>query len=79
MLSDFGKSNQLLNFNELQEITGYKSPTKVAACLRNSGVKFLIGKYGRPFTTLGAIELAMGATIEHQNLENDCELKDFIL
>ena len=79
MLSDFGKSNDILGFNDLQDITGYKSSSQVAASLRNSGVKFLLGKSGRPYTTLGAIELAMGATQVQKQLEEDTDLKDFII
>ena len=79
MLSDFGNSNMVLGYEELTKITGYNTPSKVANCLSRQGIKYLEGKNSRPWTTLGALELAMGATLTHYGLSslnsNDDEIE----
>ncbi len=69
MLSEHGKSNMVVGYDDLKEITGYEHPWKVAECLRNQGIKYAKGKNGRIWTTLGAIELGMCATVVHQETE----------
>lgn len=68
MLSDYGKSNLIISYEDLKEITGYDSPSKVANCLSRQGIKYLLGKHSKPWTTLGALELAMGATFIHYGI-----------
>lgn len=59
----------VVTYDDLQKVTGFNKPTEVATCLRNNGVKYMLGKHGRPWTTLGAMELAMGATAIHTEIE----------
>lgn len=63
----------VVGYEELKEITGFSTPSKVANCLSRQGIKYLEGKNSRPWTTLGALELAMGATVEHYRLVSSSE------
>lgn len=47
-------------FETLQTLTGYTRPGDVEKCLRGQGVTLLRGKDGRPFTTIAALNRAMG-------------------
>lgn len=49
-----------LSFEILKEITGYERPGDVERCLREQGIVFLRGKGGKPFTTLAALNQAIG-------------------
>ena len=55
-----------INQDLLQELTGYKKAVDIAACLSKQGIPYFIGKRGRVWTTLDAVNLAIGA----QNTEN---------
>jgi len=55
-----GKANDIVTFEELQLATGYKTPESVVSCLIRAGVKFLPGKGDKIWTTIGAMEAAMG-------------------
>jgi hypothetical protein len=61
----------VVTYEDLQAITGYKNPNEVAGCLIRQGIKFFTGIHKRPWTTLGAIELAMGATAIHQEMAEE--------
>jgi Domain of unknown function (DUF4224) len=49
----------VLTFAELQEISGYKCPSRVEKCLREQGIKFFRSKYGI-WTTIDIINAASG-------------------
>lgn len=51
-------------YERLQTIFGGDSPAEVSRRLDNARVKWLPGKYGRPFTTLLALNIAMGLSSE---------------
>ncbi len=51
---------QTVNFEALQKLTGFNTPSEIAASLSAQGIKFFRGKYGRPWTTLDAINIALG-------------------
>ena len=53
---------QLIDYETLQYHVGGSTPAEVCARLRSAGVPFLLGKRGRPFTTLLALNQAMGVT-----------------
>ena len=62
-MNDNQKTNSfIVSQEELKIITGYKRPAEIAACLTRQGVKFLTGKRGQIWTTIGAIEFAMGSS-----------------
>ena len=50
---------RILNDDELQELTGYKSPEKVAATLRRQGIGFVSDKDGRVRTTWTAVNAVL--------------------
>jgi hypothetical protein len=51
--------NNFVTFDELKEITGYKTSSAVKARLNLFGIKYLTGKKGIPVTTRLAIEVAI--------------------
>ena len=51
---------QTVSFEALQKLTGFNTPSEIAASLSAQGIKFFRGKYGRPWTTLDAINTALG-------------------
>lgn len=44
-------SEQILTDKEIEEITGFKSPSKQCKRLKDAGVFFIVRKDGRPRTT----------------------------
>ncbi|MCU7844687.1 MAG: DUF4224 domain-containing protein [Candidatus Thiodiazotropha sp. (ex Monitilora ramsayi)] len=50
----------IITYERLQELTGYERPSELKKCLKSQGITFLRGKAGRPFTTLAALNRAMG-------------------
>ena len=52
-----------INQDLLKELTGYKKPVDIAACLAKQGIPFFIGKRGKVWTTLGALNAAVGVKI----------------
>ncbi|NOT13580.1 MAG: hypothetical protein HOP23_17430 [Methylococcaceae bacterium] len=53
-------SPMLIDSEQLQKATGYERPGDLEKCLKNNGVRVLYGKNGQPFTTLDAINAALG-------------------
>ena len=62
---------ELLNHEQLQDATGYKCAADIAVCLRNQGIKFVIGKRGRIWTTKEAVNAAMGIGFDSFNKKRD--------
>lgn len=52
----------IIAYEQLKEQIGGNSPAEVAARLDRLGIKYLIGKQNRPFTTEFALNAAMGLT-----------------
>ena len=65
----------LISFKDLSVITGIKDAAELSAALANQGVKFLRGKKGEPFTTLEAINAALGLTTTTQPKKPTIEIK----
>jgi hypothetical protein len=53
-------SQILIDSEELQKATGYERIGDLEKCLKKNGVRVLYGKNGQPFTTLYAINAALG-------------------
>ena len=54
-------STGTINQDLLQELTGYNKPIDIAACLAKQGIPYFIGKRGKVWTTLDAVNFAIGA------------------
>ena len=52
--------NPLITTDQLKTATGYDRPGDIEKCLRKNGVRVLYGKGGKIFTTLDAINSALG-------------------
>ncbi|MGB3209476.1 MAG: hypothetical protein WBB19_02105 [Desulforhopalus sp.] len=63
----------IVTYDDLKKITGYTNTAAVVSCLIKQNIKFLTGFHGRPYTTLGALELAMGATLIHKKIEEEAK------
>lgn len=50
----------VVEYERLQHLFGGATPAEVCARLQSAGVEYLVGKRGRPFTTLTALDKAMG-------------------
>jgi predicted RNA-binding protein YlqC (UPF0109 family) len=50
----------LITFDDLQALTGYSRPADVERCLKKQGVTLIIGRDGRPATTIEALNQALG-------------------
>lgn len=50
----------IVSFEQLQEATGYSQCSTVEKCLRKNGVPFLYGNNGKIFTTVDALNAAIG-------------------
>jgi hypothetical protein len=53
-------SERLIGVDQLQAITGYDRWGDIARCLDVHGVRYFLGKGGRPWTTIDLINAAMG-------------------
>ncbi|QSB01863.1 hypothetical protein JWZ98_02575 [Methylomonas sp. EFPC1] len=63
----------LIDTEQLKTVTGYDRPGDIERCLRAAGVRFLHGKNGKIFTTIDAINAAMG--LKSQILPPDQEFE----
>lgn len=52
----------ILDLEALQAVTGYKNAVDIALCLSRQGIKYVVGKRGRIWTTITAVNAAMGIT-----------------
>jgi hypothetical protein len=62
----------LLSYEQLQAGTGCKTRESLEKILRGQNVRFLYGKDGKPFTTITAVDAAMGlspAQVETKEIE----------
>ena len=50
----------LVNTDELSRVTGYERPGDIEKCLRKNGIPVLYGRNGQIFTTLDAVNAALG-------------------
>lgn len=51
---------QIVSFEELVELTGYNKPCDIRTALMNAGVTYLEGSRGKVYTTVDALNKAMG-------------------
>lgn len=59
----------IINPEDLKKATGYERPCDIEKCLKKNGVRVLYGKNGSVFTTVEAINAAMGLT--HSNAQDE--------
>jgi len=50
----------IVTYEKLKKEFGGSSGADVAVRLKNSGVKYFLGKQNRPFTTIEALNVALG-------------------
>jgi|GEM_PF-3973622 len=70
----------IIKYDQLKELMGGSSAAEVIVRLKRANVKFVIGKRNRPFTTVSALDEAMGVSMSEwqssMNLVNyNAELK----
>ena len=63
-----------INQDLLQELTGYKKPVEIAASLAKQGIPYFIGKRGRVWTTIDAVNAVMGVKINKDNQQDIIEV-----
>lgn len=51
---------KLISIDELKKATGYENTADVEKCLQKNGIRVIYGKKGYIFTTLEAINKALG-------------------
>jgi len=54
----------VITFENLQSISGYREVREVVAWLENNQVRYRRGKFGRPWTTLTALDKVLGLNDE---------------
>ena len=67
-------NNHTINQDQLKELTGYKKPVDIAACLAKQGIPYFIGKRGRVWTTIDAVNAVMGVKINNDNQQDIIEV-----
>lgn len=60
----------VLTTDDLLAATGYDRPADLCRALDKQGVRYLKGKGGKPWTTVGLIEAAVGLVPQGQGAEN---------
>lgn len=50
----------IVTFETLKEASGYNDPASVRAWMERNGIKSIVGKHGRPCTTIKMFNEAMG-------------------
>jgi hypothetical protein len=66
----------LITLDHLKAITGYDRPGDIERCMKKNGIRFLYGQGGTIFTTIDAINAAMG--LKNQDFNATPEVIDFI-
>lgn len=66
----------LVSIDQLKIATGYDRPGDIERCLRKNGVRYLYGQGGKIFTTIDAINAAMGLKFDIPDANQ--EVIDFI-
>ncbi len=59
-------NSNIVTFEELKKILDYEDQRQIIACLTENKIPFRKGKRGRPWTTVDAINSAMGINIATQ-------------
>jgi hypothetical protein len=59
--------NTLISIDELKIATGYSNAADVEKCLQRNGVRVIYGKKGYIFTTIDAINTALGLQTNQQS------------
>lgn len=67
----------LIQFDELQQVTGYTRQADVERCLQRQGVRFFRGRNGAIWTTLEALNVALGVSAPAANSEGPIKPEDF--
>ncbi|WP_210517351.1 DUF4224 domain-containing protein [Pantoea ananatis] len=44
-------NNEIISDADIEQLTGYKTPSKQCQCLKNAGIFFMVRRDGRPRTT----------------------------
>jgi hypothetical protein len=57
----------IVTLEQLKSVTGYNRPGDIERCLKKNGVRFLYGQGGKIFTTLDAINAALGLKSQPSN------------
>ncbi|MCG8004660.1 MAG: hypothetical protein JAY88_14570 [Candidatus Thiodiazotropha lotti] len=60
-----------VSFKELQELFEYDDPHQVVACLNDNKIPYHKGKYGRPWTTVAAMNYALGISDTDKQPDSD--------
>lgn len=60
----------LLTCEQLLQATGYDRPADLCRSLDKQGVRYLMGKGGKPWTTVGLVEAAVGLVPPGQSASN---------
>ncbi|MCU7917107.1 MAG: hypothetical protein KZQ95_01960 [Candidatus Thiodiazotropha sp. (ex Epidulcina cf. delphinae)] len=63
-------NSKIVTFDDLKKILNYEDQRQIIACLTENKIPFRRGKRGRPWTTVDAINAAMGVTQIQQRDEN---------
>lgn len=50
----------IVSTEELLEVTGYTRAGDLCRCMDNQGIRYFLGRYARPWTTLDLINAAGG-------------------
>ncbi|MCU7848132.1 MAG: hypothetical protein KZQ89_09030 [Candidatus Thiodiazotropha sp. (ex Lucinoma kastoroae)] len=59
-------NTNIVTFEDLKTILDYDDQRQIIACLSENKIPFRTGKRGRPWTTIDAINNAMGITQQQQ-------------
>lgn len=65
---------QLIATDELKRATGYSNTSDVEKCLQKNGIRVIYGKNGHIFTTLDAINNALGISNGKTNDNDEIEI-----
>ena len=55
--------DEILPFDDLRELSGFKSLKRISQWLKEAGVPFLTDRYGRPRVNRYALRKAMGGSL----------------
>ncbi len=64
----------IVNSEQLQKATGYDRLSDIEKCLKKNGVRVLYGKNGAIFTTIDALNAALG--LKAQTDDNEINILD---
>ena len=61
----------LITLDHLKTATGYYRPADIERCMKKNGIRFLYGQGGKIFTTIDAINAAMGLKAQDSNITSE--------